>query len=78
MDGRRQAISEKEAVKIAEKVAEENDWIWVEPVLATWHADWFGNGGKWEIFSNAERLGAKVRVVIDNEGNIIEKGYVPR
>ncbi|MCD9189608.1 MAG: hypothetical protein LUM44_24605 [Pyrinomonadaceae bacterium] len=79
MDGRRQTISEEEAVKIAERVAEENDWIFVEPVLATWHSDWFGGGGKWEIYSNAERLGAKVRVVIESpSGKVLEKGYIPR
>jgi len=79
MDGRRQTISEREAVEIAKQVADENDWIFAEPVLATFHSDWFSKGGKWEIYSNAERLGAKVRVVIESpSGKVLEKGYIPR
>jgi hypothetical protein len=72
-------MTREEAVKIAEKVAEENDWIWVEPVEAMWHPRWFGEGGRWEIFSNAQRLGAKVRVVVEApSGKVLEKGYIPR
>ncbi len=72
-------ISEPEAIAIARQVAEENNWAWVEPVEALWRAAWRGEGGKWEIFSNANKFGAKVRVVIESpSGKVLEKGYIPR
>lgn len=72
-------MTEAEAVAIAERLAEENGWIWVAPVEAMWHPRWFGAGGRWEIYSNADRLGAKVRVVIESpSGRVLEQGYIPR
>jgi len=72
-------ISEEEAISRARKIAEEQGWAWVDPALAIFRAAWFGEGGKWEILSNAHGLGAKARVVIDGEtGAVLAKGYVPR
>jgi hypothetical protein len=72
-------IDEKKAIAAAKKIAEENNWAWVEPVEAVWHPAWVGSGGKWEIFSNILQRGAKVRVVIESpSGRILEKGYIPR
>ncbi len=72
-------ISEQKAVESAKKIALENNWAWVEPSESLWHPAWRGGGGKWEILSNALKLGAKVRVVIESpSGEILEKGYISR
>lgn len=72
-------MTEQGAIERARQIAEEQGWIWVEPAEATWHPAWFGSGGKWEVYSNAQGLGAKARVVIDGQtGAVLEKGYVPR
>jgi len=72
-------ISEDEAVRLARKLAEENGWGWLDPPYTTLRRQWFGPGGRWEIFSNAAGKGPKVRVVLDAQsGQIIEKGYIPR
>ena len=72
-------ITETEAIGRAKELAREQGWAWVDPALVTWRPAWFGKGGKWEVFSNAHGLGAKVHVIIDAQtGAILEKGYVPR
>jgi hypothetical protein len=72
-------IGEAEAIAKAKQVAQEQGWAWVEPAAATLRRRWFGPGGRWEVFSNAHALGAKVRVVLDAEsGEVQEKGYIPR
>jgi len=73
------AKTEAEAIELAKRIALEQGWGWVEPAEAIWHPAWFGNGGKWEVYSNAKGLGAKARVVIDAQtGEVLEQGYVPR
>jgi hypothetical protein len=72
-------MTEADAIALARAFSAEQGWAWVEPVHATFRKPWFGKGGKWEIFSNANGLGAKVRVVIDAEsGAILDRGYIPR
>jgi hypothetical protein len=43
-------VTEAEAIAIARAAAEQEGWAWVEPALATFRPQWFGKGGKWEIF----------------------------
>jgi Peptidase propeptide and YPEB domain len=72
-------MTEQEAIARAKQVASEQGWAWAEPALATLHRRWFGKGGRWEIFSHASGLGAKVRIVIDAEtGEVLEKGSIAR
>jgi hypothetical protein len=72
-------ISEEEAVARAKSLAQSEGWAWVDPAIATWRPGWSSGTGRWEVFSNAQALGAKVRVVIDGRsGAILEKGYIPR
>ena len=60
-------------------MAEEQGWAWVEPARATLYRAWFGEGGRWEVASNARGLGAIARIVLDAEtGAVLEKGYIPR
>jgi hypothetical protein len=72
-------VTEVEAVALARAATQREGWAWVDPALATFRRQWFGKGGRWEIYSNAQGLGAKARVVIDDEtGAVLEKGYIPR
>lgn len=71
-------LSEKDAIECVKDIAEKNGWAWVEPIEITWHPNWFGKRGKWKIMSNANGLGAKIRVVVDTEGQVLEQGYVAR
>jgi len=72
-------MTEQEALDRAKQIAREQGWAWVEPAHATLRRAWFGKGGKWIVFSNAQGLGAIARVVIDAlTGDVLEKGYVPR
>jgi len=72
-------LSEEQAVARAKEVAAEEGWAWADPAQATLRRAWLGKGGKWEILSNAQGMGAKVRMVIDAEtGEVLSKGHVPR
>jgi hypothetical protein len=56
-----------QAIRLAKQVAETQGWAWLDTPYATLRWRWFGPGGRWKIFSNAQALGAKVRVVLDAE-----------
>ena len=72
-------LNEKDAVDLARRSAQQLGWAWVEPARATLRRPWFGKGGTWEVCSNAGRLGAMARIVIDAEtGVVLDKGYIPR
>ena len=72
-------LGEKEAVDLAKREATQQGWAWVEPARAMLHRRWRGNGGTWEIYSNANGRGAIARFVIDAEtGAVLDKGYIPR
>ncbi len=72
-------ISEEEAVRLAKRLAQQEGWAWVDPANAILRRRWFGRGGRWEIFSNAHALGAKIRVVLDaDSGKVLERGYIAR
>ena len=71
-------ISEEDALDLARDIAHREGWTWIEPALATWHAAWFSEGGRWEVCSNATGFGAKVRVVLDSSnGVLLSKGFIP-
>lgn len=72
-------ITEAEAIRIAKQLAQENAWAWDEPVQAVFRRTWLGKPKRWEIYSNANKLGAKVRVFIDAiSGVVLDKGYISR
>jgi hypothetical protein len=73
-------VSEEEAVALAKEVADEKGWPWALPVRVSRRKPWLSRGGgRWEIFSNGNALGASVRVVInDDTGEVIERGFISR
>jgi hypothetical protein len=72
-------LTEKEALDLAKRVAEAQGWAWVEPARGALYRAWFGEGGRWEVASNARGLGAIARIVLDAEtGAVLDKGYTPR
>jgi hypothetical protein len=72
-------IDKSAAIALARAAAEKEGWSFVEPVAATLRRAWSGDGGRWEIHSNACVRGTRARFIIDaSDGRIIEKGYIPR
>ena len=72
-------IKRDEAIEIARKRAEHNGWAFVEPLGVLHRRGWTGGAGRFEIETNAGKLGSKARFVIDAaNGDVIEEGYVPR
>ena len=72
-------IDSEAALNIARARAAERHWAFVEPVSVELRRGWFGQNDRYEIDTNAGRLGAKARFVIDAaSGRIISEGYIPR
>jgi len=72
-------IDEQAALTIARAAAQAAGWAFVEPAGIFLRRDWLGRPKRWEIQSNPLLRGAKARFVIDaNDGQLIEKGYLPR
>jgi len=67
------------AIEIARARAHQNGWAFAEPIEITHRRGWFGRSLRFEITTNAGKLGSKARFVIDAAtGSITEEGYVPR
>ena len=72
-------IDQAEAIAIARLVADKEGWAFAEPVVVRLRRAWFGQRGRWEIWTNAVNRGTRARFVIDaQDGRVIEKGYLPR
>ena len=67
------------AIEIARKRAMEKGWAFAEPVAIVHRRGWFGGADRFEIETNAGKLGTKARFVIDAAtGEVISEGYLPR
>lgn len=68
------------AIDIARKRAEEKGWAFVEPLAVVERRGWFkGAAVRFEIETNAGRLGTKARFVVDaGTGAIVSEGYIAR
>ena len=72
-------ISQEEAIEIARREALTLGWGWVEPINVYWKGDgWFGKRGKWEIYTNVNVRGGNIRMLISDEGDVVEKGFLPQ
>ena len=73
-------ITGPNAVEIARTRATENGWPFAEPIQVVERRAWLsGSVTRYEIETNAGRLGTKANFVVDAEtGAIISEGYVPR
>lgn len=72
-------ISQEEAIEIVKCEALTLGWGWVEPINIYWKYDsWFGKRGKWEIHTNVNVKGGNIRMIISDDGEIVEKGFLPQ
>jgi hypothetical protein len=72
-------MTQEEAVAKARQIASEAGWAWVDPPSARLRSGWFGSPSRWEIHSNANGLGAIVRIELDDaSGEVLKKGYIKR
>jgi hypothetical protein len=72
-------IDAEGALEIARARAADNGWAFAEPFSVRLRRGWFGQNDRYEIETNAGRLGAKARLVIDaSSGRIVSEGYIPR
>lgn len=72
-------IDRDAAIEIARKRATENGWAFAEPVEVAERRGWFGGKKRFEIETNAGKLGAKARFVIDAAtGWVVREGYISR
>lgn len=74
-------MTDKEMIDIAKKIAQDNNWFWIEPAKVIPQRKWvfFGKPQYWEVKSNAEGAGATVSVWFDAETlTVIKQNYVPR
>ena len=72
-------ITGPQAVELARARAAEQGWAFVEPVDLVERRSWAGAVIRYEIATNAGKLGAKARFVVDAaSGQILSEGYVKR
>lgn len=76
-------ITEQEALKIARHIADENQWVWLEPVdVQLKQAGGLFSKSKlqiWHVTTNAKSRGANIWVQIDAEsGQILKQAFNPR
>lgn len=72
-------IESTAAIEIARARAAINGWAFAEPVQVVHRPGWFGAPGRYEIETNAGKLGTKARFVIDGRtGEVVSEGYIPR
>jgi hypothetical protein len=73
-------MTESEVLEIVRRVASEQGWPYVEPVLVRRRRPWFRQiGGTWEIFTNRNFIGGNVRMIVEDEtGAVVSKGFIPR
>jgi len=72
-------IEQKDAIEIARKRALEKGWAFPEPVYVIERSSWHRGITRFEIETNAGKLGTKARFTVDAEtGEILSEGYIPR
>jgi hypothetical protein len=71
-------MSEKDAISLAFRTAEQKGWPWIEPIRAVKRGSLFRKV-HWEVRTNWQGLGCNVHVDIDDEtGHITKAVFLPR
>jgi hypothetical protein len=72
-------IDRETAIEIARSRAAENGWAFAEPVQVGHRRGWFGQSNRFEIETNAGKLGTKSRFTIHAKtSEVLSEGYLPR
>jgi hypothetical protein len=72
-------IDQAQAVERARARAAEKGWAFVEPLRVVVRRSWSGAVTRYEIETNAGKLGSKARFQVDAEsGDVVSEGYIPR
>jgi hypothetical protein len=72
-------IDSEAALEIARSRAAQKGWGFADPIEVVVRSGWFGSGKRFEISSNADKLGTKTRFLIDAAtGTILSEGYISR
>lgn len=72
-------MTRDEAIKLAEAAARQEGWDWRQPVRADRRRHFLFGKAYWEVVSNADKIGAAVRVKIDDAtGRVLGKNRQPR
>ena len=72
-------MTEKDAVERAKAIATDEGWPWVEPIRAVGFRNMFLGEKRWRVMSNCQNRGMNVRIVLrDDDGSVVEKGFMPR
>ncbi|MBS2020272.1 MAG: hypothetical protein JST00_45855 [Deltaproteobacteria bacterium] len=74
-------LTHADAERIARELALARGWMWREPVRVSPRRRFvlFGRVTSFEVWSNADRRGANVVVVIDGgSGEVLRSAYLPR
>ena len=72
-------ITGTEALEIARARATTKGWAFAAPVEVLERRSWSGRVTRYEIETNADKLGTKARFVIDAEsGSVVSEGYISR
>lgn len=66
-------ISKEEALSIAKRVCDQENWGWEEPIFIC--SGW----GVWRVRTNADSRGRNAAIVIrKRDGTVLAKGFIPR
>lgn len=72
-------MTNEEVLTIAKQAAISEGWSWKEPIRITKSRRFLFGTTRWIVISNSDKIGANVRVEIDEAtGKILSKNYAPR
>jgi hypothetical protein len=71
-------MTKNEALDLAQDVARNEGWPWLEPVSVVRRRRWIFGPYVWHIVTNGSTRGRNIRMTItDNSGEVRQKGYLP-
>ena len=71
-------MTESEALRLAKKIADTNNWIWLEPIMIQKRRRWFGSP-KWIVRTNCNARGCNILIEIDEPSQrVLHAVFCPR